>query len=75
MNRHYNQTVGFADRLENEIFRNGISKKKLAEMVGVDRRTIYEYCWGSIMPNALTLAKICKALNVSADYLLFGEKR
>lgn len=71
--KHYNQTVGFADRLNRAISDKGISKKKLGALIGCDRRTVYEWCWGDTMPNALLLARMCKVLNVSADYLLFGE--
>lgn len=72
--KHYNQTVGFADRLNQAISDMGISKKKLGELIGCDRRNVYEWCWGDTMPNALLLARMCKVLNVSADYLLFGER-
>jgi len=72
--KHYNQTVGFAERLSNTIADNGISKKKLGELIGCDRRIVYQWCLGDTMPNSLLLAKMCKVLNVSADYLLFGER-
>lgn len=72
--RHYNQTVGFADRLNQAISEKGISKKKIGELIGCDRRSVYEWCWGDTMPNSLSLARMCKVLNVSADYLLFGER-
>lgn len=74
MKKHYNQTVGFADRLQQAIYDKEISKKKLAELIGCDRRSVYEWCWGNTMPNSLLLARMCKVLNVSVDYLLFGER-
>lgn len=75
MKKHYNQTVGFADRLNQALYDRNISAQKLAKLVGMDRKTVY--CWtnGYSIPNALILAKMCKVLHVSADYLLFGERK
>lgn len=72
--KHYNQTIGFADRLEQTLYDKDMSKKRLGELVGVGRSTVYSWCWGDVMPNSLVLARICTVLNVSADYLLFGER-
>ena len=49
------------------------SISQLAKMTGVSRGTIYSWQYGDTMPNSLILAKICKILDASADYLLFGE--
>ena len=47
-----------------------MSRKDLADAVGVSRQRIGYYCDGSNVPDAETLGKIAKALDVSADYLL-----
>ena len=75
MKKHYNQTVGFAERLNQALYERNISGQKLAKLVGMERKTVYMWTNGDVMPNSLILERICKVLNVSADYLLFGEKR
>lgn len=63
----------FVERLHNEIYRSGKTLEALAGEVGVARKTLRDYSNGVCMPNSLTLMRLCKALNVSADYLLFGK--
>lgn len=72
--KHYNQTVGFADRLSKSMKTKNINNTKLAEMIGMERKTVSMWVNGYSMPNSLILARMCKVLNVSADYLLFGER-
>lgn len=66
--------VGFAKRLNNAFLASGLSQAKLAEKIGVERKTVINYLYGVSEPQASILGKICKILNVSADYLLFGNK-
>lgn len=47
-----------------------MKQKDLAEKSGISRQSIGYYADGSNIPNAEVLAKIAKALDVSADYLL-----
>lgn len=72
--KHYNQTVGFADRLSKSMKTKNINNTKLAEKIGMERKTVSMWVNGYSMPNSLILARMCKVLNVSADYLLFGER-
>lgn len=71
--KHYNQTIGFADRLNQAMNNRGLNAVQLGELIDMERKTIYTWQWGYTMPNALILARICKVLDVSADYLLFGS--
>lgn len=71
--KHYNQTIGFADRLNQAMYDGDMNASQLAKLVGMERKTVYTWQWGYSMPNSLILARICKALGVSADYLLFGS--
>lgn len=73
--RHYNILQGFPERLELTIAKRNISCKKLADRVGIRRGTLYGYVHGDFMPNTVIFARLCKELNVSADWLLFGEER
>lgn len=72
--KHYNQTVGFADRLNQILYDRNMNAVELGGAVGVERKTVYSWTGGYTMPNSLILARMCKVLRVSADYLLFGEK-
>lgn len=64
---------GFWDRLEDEIYKQNRTKVDLAKQCGFDRKVLFrnnahDNIW---LPY---FAKICSALNVSADYLLFGKE-
>lgn len=65
---------GFPERLTESIKSGGLNKGKLAEKLCVDRKTVYAWCDGYTEPPISILGKICKTLDVSADYLLFGAK-
>ncbi|MCM1289389.1 MAG: helix-turn-helix domain-containing protein [Corallococcus sp.] len=60
----------FRKRLLEEMKANGFTTKKLAELVGVSPEMITQYYTTKKLPSLETFANICKALNVSADYLL-----
>lgn len=48
----------------------GITQKDLAKRLEVYQKDISRWENNELTPNALTLAKICKALGVSADMVL-----
>lgn len=60
----------FKKRFSEEIKQNGITTKELAEKVGVSPEMITQYCTTKKLPSLDTFTKLCKALEVSADYLL-----
>ena len=49
--KHYNQAVGFADRLNEAISDIGMSQKQLAEKIGMERKTVSMWVNGYSMPN------------------------
>lgn len=51
----------------------GLELSEVADMAGINRSSVYDYCLYGKSPNIVQLEKLCKALNVSADYLLFGK--
>ena len=53
--------------------RADMSAPQLAERIFCERKSIYAYCYGYTAPDAVRLARICKVLHVSADWLLFGK--
>lgn len=62
---------GLWDRINDEIYRQNKTKKDIAERCGFERKVLSGY-FNISLPN---LALLCKELNVSADYLLFGKKK
>lgn len=66
--------TGFPDRLAEAIKTSGLTCAQISKIVGRNRKMIYDYKNGHHSPDAVVLAKLCKLLNVSADWLLFGEK-
>lgn len=64
----------FFNILKEELERKGITLNKLAKSTGIAQSATDRWKHGSI-PNADVLIKICKYLNVSADYLLELEPK
>ncbi|MCL2634868.1 MAG: helix-turn-helix domain-containing protein [Oscillospiraceae bacterium] len=63
--------MNFGEKLKNLRERDNLSQSKLAEIIGVDRRTIINYEAGKSFPRDMNnYRKIAKWFGVSADYLL-----
>ncbi len=62
---------GLWDRINDEIYKQDKTKKAVAEKCGFERRILLGYN----NPSLISFALLCKELNVSADYLLFGKKK
>ena len=71
--RNYLINNGYLQRLNDAYNAAGFNAVKLGKVVDKERKTIYGYLEGITTPDALTLARICVALNISADWLLFGS--
>lgn len=65
---------GFWDRLDEEISKQNINKMQLAERCGFERKMLYNPKRSNRYIILPYFARLCSALNVSADYLLFGEE-
>ena len=61
-------TIG--QRLKQVLNDQGMLQKELAEKIGVSEIVISRYVHGGRIVSVPILIEICKALNVSADYLL-----
>ena len=61
-------------RLRESIKNSGIPQKVIAQELGVSPQTVSKYMKQDIFPALDTLAKLCKLLDVSADYILGIEK-
>ena len=57
-------------RLRDAIKNSGIPQKELAKMIGVSAQTVSKYMKCNVFPALDTLAKLCKCLEVSSDYIL-----
>ena len=60
----------FRERLKEEMAFMGLTTVELAELVGVSPGMITQYYTTKKLPRLDTFLRLCKALNVSADYLL-----
>ena len=52
----------------------GLTQEQLGELVGVSRQAVSKWEAGQAVPDALTIAKLCQELEVSADYVLLGRE-
>ena len=67
--------IAIGGRIKTERKRLGISQEKLAEMVSVSPHYIYEIERGMKAMSLETLINIINALEISADYLIFGKQQ
>ena len=57
-------------RLRESIRHSTLSQKEIAKSINVSPQTVSKYMKQNIFPALETLAKLCKLLDVSADYIL-----
>ncbi len=62
--------ANFSTKLRDIIDARGISQAWVAEKAGTTEETISRYLSGIHKPNLDVVARICKALNVSIDYIM-----
>lgn len=67
------QPRGFSDRLYKSWIASGVTMADLSRITGIYPNTLYSYLYYGVTPNVTKLARLCAALHVSADYLLFGK--
>lgn len=61
-------------RLRSAIKESGIEQKEIAKAIGVSAQTVSKYMRENIFPALDTLAKLCRYLDVSSDYILGLEE-
>lgn len=75
MRKRARYTEGYPERISEVYYSKWFkSKQAFADAIGVERKKAYAIIDGNASPDVGTLGKICKALGVSADYLLFGKE-
>lgn len=62
-------------RLRDAWLKSGLTQGQIAERVGCERKTINSMMTGNYVCNVTVFAKTCKVLGVSADWILYGERR
>lgn len=62
------------DRIAAARKRAGLTQEQLGELLGVTRQAVSKWESGQTVPDALTAARLCEALHVSADYVLLGKE-
>jgi len=65
--------MNISDRLRQTLDKKEWSIKKLSDVCDIPYRTTQDYLHGKTSPGAEALRKLCRGLEVSADWLLFGE--
>lgn len=63
------------DRIEEEIRKQNRTKLSVAEQCGFNKQVLFKNPHKHRGILLVYFARLCTALNVSADYLLFGEKK
>lgn len=66
--------AGFFQRLSQAYYRSQMTQEQLGKAIGKSRKTVELYLTARATPDAQTLMRICEALNVSADWILFGDE-
>ena len=62
------------NRLREAIKQSGIPQKELAQKIGVSPQTVSKYMKKDVFPALDTFAKLCRVLDVKADYILGTEE-
>ena len=62
--------IKFAENLKNLRMESGLTQKKLAEMIGVDQRTVSAWERGTSQPSLEMLALLCEIFEENFDGLL-----
>lgn len=60
----------FAQRLNDLLKEQGISKRKYAQQIGVSAMSVSDWTTGKVQPTAENIYITAKYFNVSSDYLL-----
>lgn len=60
-------------RLKGRMSELNVSQRDLAEVLGLSQGVVSHYIVGRNDPSVESLIKICNALSISSDWLLFGR--
>lgn len=74
MDRRTETMHTIANRISAQRIKLGLSKKELAEILGISPSSVSSYEQETNIPSIAVLTKMCALFNVSSDYLLGIEK-
>ena len=63
---------GFGERLRESVYKSGLTPTEIEKRYGINHSNLNAYMLEDMAPTVANLAILCRALKVSADYLLFG---
>ena len=72
MVKELNKIIG--SRIKDTRYRKSLSREKLAEKAEISTQFLADIESGKKGMSTITLYKLCNALNVSSDFLLFGNE-
>ena len=52
----------------------GLTQEQLGQLLGVTRQAVSKWESAQTVPDAVTIARLCEALHVSADFVLLGKE-
>lgn len=62
------------ERANKAYYESGLTQKQIAERANVSVTTVQGLLWGNHITTVVNFGKICKAMGVSADYVLYGKE-
>lgn len=65
--------VEIGKRIKNEREKNGITREKFAELIGISTTYLSQLELGQRTSSLNTTVKIANVLNISLDYLIYGN--
>lgn len=65
---------GFGERLDKLIYDRELTCTELGRRIGLDRKSIYAYRSGEVMPNGVIICRMCTVLRTTPNYLLWGKE-
>ena len=65
---------GFGERFDRLIYERNTNCVKLGKYIGKDRKTIYKYRDGEVIPDGVTICRLCTALQTTPNFLLLGKE-
>lgn len=71
----YSYIAGLDGRMCEVVRKSGLTIKDFSKKVGINCKTMYRIMYESQGGSVGTLYKICSRMGISADWLLFGEKK
>lgn len=63
----------FLENLKNELTKNQITQKELAEKINISVNTVRGWFSKDLTPDVFTALKIAQALNTTVEYLVTGK--